>query len=379
MIPPGSTLGILGGGQLGRMFTQAAQRLGYEVVVLDPDPESPAGRIAALHIQAAYTDEPALTELSQRVRAVTTEFENVPASALAFLRLMCPVRPGPEAVSLTQDRIAEKLFAREQGLMTAPFHAVLADADLAPAFAAIGAPAILKTSRLGYDGKGQAPVDSLEGLTAAFEQFNRQPCILERRLPLDVEISVVLTRCDDGQVVTFPVAETRHVNGSLDTTVAPARIPAAMAERARHAAGTLARAMNYVGTMAVEFFVVDGTQLLVNELAPRPHNSGHYTMDACVTDQFEQQVRALTGLPLGDTAQHSPAAMVNLLGDLWIHGEPRWDRALSDPAVKLHLYGKKEPRVGRKMGHLTALAAGPADALTAALAARARLTMSTQH
>lgn len=379
MIPPGSTLGILGGGQLGRMFTQAAQRLGYEVVVLDPDPESPAGRIAALHIQAKYTEEPALTELARRVRAVTTEFENVPASSLAFLRLLCPVRPGPEAVSITQDRVTEKLFAREQGLMTAPFYAVLTEADLAPAFETIGAPAILKTSRLGYDGKGQAAIDSLESLTAAFQQFGGQPCVLERRLPLDLEISVVLTRAEDGQVVTFPVAENRHVNGILDSTVVPARIPAALADKARQAASKLAKAMQYVGTMAVEFFVVDGGQLLVNEMAPRPHNSGHFTIDSCVTDQFEQQVRALAELPLGDTALHAPAAMVNLLGDLWIHGEPRWDRALSDPSVKLHLYGKKEPRVGRKMGHLTALGGGPADALTAALAARARLTMATPY
>ncbi|MFN8654182.1 MAG: 5-(carboxyamino)imidazole ribonucleotide synthase [Gemmatimonadales bacterium] len=379
MIPPGTTLGILGGGQLGRMFTQAAQRLGYEVVVLDPDPESPAGRIAALHIQAKYTEEAALTELAKRVRAVTTEFENVPASSLAFLRLLCPVRPGPEAVSITQDRVTEKLFAREQGLMTAPFYAVLTEADVAPAFETIGAPAILKTSRLGYDGKGQASIDSLESLTAAFQQFGGQPCVLERRLPLDLEISVVLTRGEDGQVVTFPVAENRHVNGILDTTVVPARIPAPLADKARQAAGKLAKAMHYVGTMAVEFFVVDGGQLLVNEMAPRPHNSGHYTIDACVTDQFEQQVRALAELPLGDTALHAPAAMVNLLGDLWIHGEPRWDRALSDPSVKLHLYGKKEPRVGRKMGHLTALGGGPADALTAALAARARLTMATPY
>lgn len=379
MIPPGSTLGLLGGGQLGRMFTQAAQRMGYEVAVLDPDPMSPAGQIAAVHLQAEYTDEPALTELGKRARAITTEFENVPSSSLAFLRLLRPVRPSPEAVSLTQDRIAEKVFARQHGLLTTPYYPVLSDADLEPAFESIGAPALLKTSRLGYDGKGQVSVDSLESLAAAFEQFDRQPTILERQLQLDLEISVVLARSADGRTVTFPVAENRHVDGILDSTVVPARIPDGVAERARQAATRLAKAMNYVGTMAVEFFVVDGDQLLVNELAPRPHNSGHYTMDACVTDQFEQQVRALVDLPLGDTTLHSPAAMVNLLGDLWLTGEPRWDRALSDPGVKLHLYGKKEPRAGRKMGHLTAFGAAPDDALAAALAARGRLTMITQH
>lgn len=379
MIPPGATLGLLGGGQLGRMFTQAAQRMGYEVVVLDPDPLSPAGRIAALHLQASYTDEPALTELGRRVKAITTEFENVPASSLAFLRLMCPVRPGPEAVSLTQDRIAEKLFARQQGLNTAPFHAVLTETDLEPAFEAIGGPAILKTSRLGYDGKGQITVDSLDSLADAFNQFDHQAAILERKLKLDLEISVVLARSADGRTVTFPVGENRHVDGILDTTVVPARISERLAEKARQAATSLAKAMNYVGTMAVEFFVVDGDQLLVNEMAPRPHNSGHFTLDACVTDQFEQQVRALVDLPLGDTGLHSPAAMVNLLGDLWLYGEPRWDKALSDPTVKLHLYGKKEPKVGRKMGHITALGVAPEDALAAAVAARARLTMITQH
>ena len=379
MIPPGSTLGLLGGGQLGRMFTQAAQRLGYEVVVLDPDPLSPAGRIAAMHIQAQYSDEPALTELGKSVRAITTEFENVPATSLAFLRLFCPVRPGPEAVSITQDRVTEKLFAREQGLLTAPFHPVLTEADLELAFEAIGAPALLKTSRLGYDGKGQQAADTLEGLSAAFLELGRQPAILERRLQLDLEVSVVLSRSADGRTVTFPVAENQHVDGILDTTVVPARIPERLAERARQAATKLAKAMNYVGTMAVEFFVVAGDQLLVNEVAPRPHNSGHYTIDACMTDQFEQQLRALVGLPLGDTTLHSPAAMVNLLGDLWLAGEPRWDRALSDPGVKLHLYGKKEPRPGRKMGHITALGLAPADALAAALAARGRLTSPTHH
>jgi 5-(carboxyamino)imidazole ribonucleotide synthase len=373
VIPPGSVLGLLGGGQLGRMFTQAAQRMGYEVAVLDPDPRSPAGRLASRHLQAPYTDEVALGELGRISRAVTTEFENVPASTLAFLRSLGPVRPGPEAVALTQDRLVEKTFARGQGLLTAPFHPVLSEADFSPARNAVGLPAVLKTSRLGYDGKGQATIDSEAALVEAFARFGGQACILERRLLLDCEISVILTRTEGDELRTFPVAENRHVNGILDSTVVPARIPDALARRAADAAASLARALDYVGTMAVEFFVVEQDQVLVNELAPRPHNSGHYTLDACVTSQFEQQVRALASLPLGDTTLLSPAAMVNLLGDLWKEGEPAWDRALEDPRVKLHLYGKAEPRPGRKMGHLTVLDPDASTALAAALAARDRL------
>jgi 5-(carboxyamino)imidazole ribonucleotide synthase len=373
VILPGQTLGLLGGGQLGRMFTQAAQRMGYEVVVLDPDRESPAGRIAARHIQAPYADQAALETLGRASAAVTTEFENVPADALRFLERFCPVRPGPRAVGLTQDRIVEKRFAREQGLATADFHPVLTPEDAAKAFHAIGAPAILKTARLGYDGKGQAVVGSATEVEQAFERFGRQPCILERRVELALEVSVVLARGADGSVAPFPVGENRHVDGILDTSVVPARAPATVENAARDAAARLAGAMEYVGTMAVEFFVTRGGDLLVNELAPRPHNSGHYTLDACLTDQFEQQVRALAGLPLGDPALLSPAAMVNLLGDLWRDGVPRWERALTDPRVRLHLYGKTEPRPGRKMGHLTVLAPDPAGALDAALAARRRL------
>jgi 5-(carboxyamino)imidazole ribonucleotide synthase len=354
------------------MFTQAAQRMGFEVHVLDPDPGSPAGRIATRHLRAAYTDPAALTELGRASQAVTTEFENVPAEALTVLRGFCPVRPGPEAVELTQDRLAEKAFARAQGLDTAAFAPVQAEEDSGPALAEVGLPALLKTARLGYDGKGQARVASVDEIRTAFRRFGEQPCVLERCLPLELEISVVLARGSDGTMVVFPVAENHHVNGILDTTVAPARISGALAQKARDAALRLASAMEYVGTMAVEFFVAEG-RLFVNELAPRPHNSGHFTLDACATDQFEQQVRALTGLPLGTTAQHGPAAMVNVLGDLWHDGPPRWDRALTDPRVHLHLYGKLEPRPGRKMGHLTALDATPDEALAAALAARQRL------
>ncbi|HMV30836.1 MAG TPA: 5-(carboxyamino)imidazole ribonucleotide synthase [Gemmatimonadales bacterium] len=374
MIQPGAMLGLLGGGQLGRMFTQAAQRMGFEVAVLDPDPASPAGRIATRHLAAAYTDQDALRELGSRSRAVTTEFENVPAESLAFLRQFCPVRPGPEAVKVTQDREVEKTFARTHGLDTAPFHPIHREADCTEAFRHIKAPALLKTARLGYDGKGQAGIGTLEELVAAFRGFGGQPCVLEARLDLDAEISVVLARGTDGAIVTYPVAENRHVQGILDTSVVPARVPEALAAEAREAAARLATAMDYVGTMAVEFFVVGGGRLVVNEMAPRPHNSGHFTLDACATDQFEQQVRAVAGLPLGDTSLLRPATMVNLLGDLWAGGPPRWDRALADPAVHLHLYGKTEPRPGRKMGHLTVLAPAPDLALAGALAARQRLT-----
>lgn len=373
MIQPGATLGLLGGGQLGRMFTQAAQRMGFEVVVLDPDPMSPAGRIASRHIAKGYSDEEALIELGRSTAAVTTEFENVPATSLAFLRQFVPVRPGAEAVMLTQDRLVEKNFAREQGLGTAPFHPVQSIEECPVAFAAIGAPALLKTARLGYDGKGQANVDSADAVREAFERFGRQPCILEGCLKLDLEISVVLVRGADGAIVTFPVAENRHVAGILDTSIVPARVSPELASEARAAASHLATAMNYVGTMAVEFFVVDGSRLLVNEMAPRPHNSGHYTLDACATDQFEQQVRALAGLPLGDTALLSPVTMVNLLGDIWAGGPPRWDRALADPRVHLHLYGKSEPRPGRKMGHINVLAPTAEESLAAALSARTSL------
>jgi 5-(carboxyamino)imidazole ribonucleotide synthase len=245
--------------------------------------------------------------------------------------------------------------------------------ECSTAFAAIGAPALLKTARLGYDGKGQASVDTVEAVRDAFERFGRQPCILEGRLKLDLEISVVLVRGADGRIVTFPVAENRHVAGILDTSIVPARVSPEIAAEARAAASRLATAMNYVGTMAVEFFVVEGGKLLVNEMAPRPHNSGHFTLDACATDQFEQQVRALAGLPLGDNGLFSPVTMVNLLGDLWSGGPPRWDRALADPRVHLHLYGKTEPRPGRKMGHINVLAPTAEESLAAALSARTSL------
>jgi len=363
MIAPGSTLGLLGGGQLGRMFTLRALAMGYQVIVLEPDPESPAGAVATRHLEAPYDDLGALAELARGVAAVTTEFENVPATTLDWLASHLLCRPASGAVAICQDRIREKTFLRQHGLATADFEAVDSPASLDRAWERIGAPALLKTSRLGYDGKGQAVVDRPEDARAAFERLGRVPCVLERRLSLEREVSVVLARGQDGRVVPFPVGENVHRNGILHTTVVPATVSADTAATAVATAVRVARELDYVGVLAVEMFVADGGKVFVNELAPRPHNSGHYTQDACRTCQFEQQIRALTDLPLGDPGLLSPVAMVNLLGDVWASGQPRWDRALALPGVRLHLYGKKEVRPGRKMGHLNCLAASPAEAL----------------
>ena len=369
MILPGATLGLLGGGQLGRMFTIRAREMGYRVTVLDPDPASPAGQVADRHLAAAYDDPAALDELARTCAAVTTEFENVPAESLRALAARVTVRPPVDAVAVAQDRIAEKTFLRDHGFPTAPFRAVAAPGDLRPAFAAVGPPALLKTSRLGYDGKGQATVSTPAELEQAFARFGGVPCVLERRLDLQAELSIVLARGADGDVRPFPAAENRHRDGILETTVVPATVPDRLAAEALELAGRVAAALEYVGVLAVEMFVAEGA-LSVNELAPRPHNSGHWTLDACATDQFEQQLRALCGLPLGAAELLSPVAMVNLLGDLWAGGEPRWEEAFRRPGVKLHLYGKAEARPGRKMGHCNVLARTPELALQRALEAR---------
>ena len=374
MILPGAWIGLLGGGQLGRMFTIAARTMGYRVAVLDPDPLSPAGAVADRHLQHPYTHEGALTQLGQLCSVVTTEFENVPAEALAHLAARCPVHPAAESLAIAQDRIREKTFARDQGIDTARFAAVQVEADIAGAWDRIGGPGILKTSRLGYDGKGQRPVGTPAAVRAAYLAFGGVSCILEERVELIREISVVLARSPSGQIVSFPPGENVHVNGILDTTTLPADITSELAGRAVAMAETLAGALDYIGVLGVELFVVPGERILFNEMAPRPHNSAHYTMDGCVTDQFEQQVRAVCGLPLGDPGLLSPVCMVNLLGELWASGEPQWHRALADPLVKLHLYGKHEPRPGRKMGHLNVLADTAEHARRNALAARQRLT-----
>lgn len=351
---PGATLGMLGGGQLGRMFTIAARTMGYQVMVLDPDAQSPAGEMADVHLQAGYTDHGALKKMAKACAAITTEFENVPAETLTELARYTRVAPVAEAVAIAQDRSREKSWLRDNGFATAPFALVGQADELELAAEKTGLPAILKVSRFGYDGKGQFRVGSISELRAAFAETGGVPCVLERLVRLDGEVSVVLARTDNGECKTWPVGENRHENGILDVSIVPARVPDALAQQARDKAIQIAHKLNYVGVMAVEFFV-SGDQLLVNEIAPRPHNSGHYTLDACVTDQFEQQVRALAGLPLGDTRLLSPVVMVNILGDRWQNGGPHWQTLLAHPGVKLHLYGKQSARPGRKMGHFNVL------------------------
>ena len=368
MIPPGATLGVLGGGQLGAMFAVAARTMGYRVMVLDPDPESPAGRVADRHLVAAYDDQQALAQLASECAAVTVEFENVPAASLEFLAGFIPVRPSAAAVAIAQDRTREKTFLRDNGFETARFEAIDDAGKLGPALGRIGAPALLKATRLGYDGKGQARVEDLASARRGFAEMGGATCVLEELVALDAEISVVLGRGTDGEIRCYPVAENRHRDGILDLSLVPASIEPKVGRRALAVAAGIAESLDYCGVLAVEFFVCKDGRLLVNEFAPRPHNSGHWTLDAAATSQFEQQVRAVCGLPLGDTRLLSPAAMVNLLGDLWRDGEaPAWDGVLSHSEVKLHLYGKGQARRGRKMGHFTCLGATPEAALDLAL------------
>ncbi len=361
ILAPGSWLGLLGGGQLGRMFCMAAQSMGFRVCVLDPGDEGPAASVADRHLRADYLDPRALEELAGLCGAATTEFENVPAQALEFLASHIDVCPGATPVAIAQDRIAEKEFVGRCGLDVAPWLAVRDAADLAAAPASLF-PGILKVARLGYDGKGQAPVADAVSALAAFERFRGVPCVLERRLELATELSVVVARTFDGQTAAYPVAENVHRGGILATSSAPARVDPALARQATEATVRVAHTLEYVGVLCVEFFVLDDASLLVNEIAPRPHNSGHYTIDACVTSQFEQQARVMAGWPLGGTQQHEPAVMLNILGDAWFHGpdpalvtQPQWLRVVQHPRAKLHLYGKREPRAGRKMGHVTVL------------------------
>lgn len=374
ILPP-AMLGMLGGGQLGRFFVIAAHEMGYKVTVLDPDQNSPAGKIADVHLCAAYDDVAALAQLAQTCAAVTTEFENVPAATLEQLAAHCTVHPSASAVAIAQHRVAEKTFFRDSGLPVGTFVVVESENDL-PADDHAIYPAILKVARFGYDGKGQARVKTQAEAKQAFAQFKQETCVLEQMLPLDYEVSVVLARDAKGNVAPFPVAENSHLNGILDISIAPARASEVIKAKAQSLAIQIAEKLGYVGVLGVEFFVSEG-KLLVNEMAPRPHNSGHYTIDACVTNQFEQQVRALTGLRLGDSHLHSHAVMVNILGDVWKGQEPAWHLALAHPNLKMHLYGKHEARPGRKMGHFTVLASDTDSALNQARIARAELGIGT--
>lgn len=374
MILPGATLGMLGGGQLGRMFTQAARTMGYEVMVLDPDPASPAAHFASTHIQADYADRDALSTLAKSCAAITTEFENVPADTLAYLAQYRPVRPGEQALAISQDRIREKTFLTENGISMARFAVIETHDQVTAGAAHTGLPAVLKLSRSGYDGKGQRRVSSLAEAEAAFNEFGHKPCVLEQWTDIAREISVVLARGVDGKTAVYTPSENWHRDGILELSVAPARVSAEIKQRATAIALQIASALDYCGVLAVEFFILKDQQLLVNEIAPRPHNTGHYTLDACVTSQFEQQVRTLCALPLGHTALKGAAAMVNLLGDLWQEQKPPpWDKILSQPETKLHVYGKSQARPGRKMGHYTCLAQDAETALQRALAIKAQL------
>ncbi len=371
---PGAALGVLGSGQLGRMFALAARRMGYRVHVFSPDADSPAGQVADREVAAAYDDLDAVRAFARGVSALTFEFENVPAATAEAAAEVTLVRPAGRVLHVTQQRAREKAFLQAHGLPVTPFAIVERQHDLAGALAAVGTPAVLKTARFGYDGKGQARVDAAGALAGAWQAAGGGTCVLERFADFERELSVVAARGADGAFAHFGVVENRHARHILDVTVAPADVPPEVAAEAVALARATLEALDVVGVLCVEFFLMPGGRLLINELAPRPHNSGHFTVDACVASQFEQQVRATCGLPLGTTRQHAPAAMANLLGDLWQHGEPDWAAACAVPGVSLHLYGKREARPGRKMGHLTALASTREAAVAAVLAARAALT-----
>ena len=384
-IAPGATLGVMGGGQLARMFVHAAQQMGYGTAVLDPDPTSPAGLVAHHHIRTDFRDAGGLADLVRCSAAVTTEFENVPASSLATLAAQRPVAPAAVAVAVCQDRVAEKAHFGRCGVACAP-HAVIDTAAQLDAISPALLPGILKTARLGYDGKGQVRVATRSALAAAWATLGAAPCVLEKLLPLAFEISVIVARGGAGDVVHFPVQQNLHREGVLAVTQVPAPDVGPEVQRAAIAAAQkIATSLDYVGVLCVEFFVLQDGSLVVNEMAPRPHNSGHYSIDACDLSQFDLQVRTMTGAPLVAPRLHSPCVMLNLLGDLWFASggtdasrpsEPDWAGVLALSGVHLHLYGKADARPGRKMGHLTVTAASAEGAGTVVREAAARLGMA---
>ena len=370
MILPSSTIGMLGGGQLGRMFVTAAHNLGYKVVVLEPDANSPAGLIADEHIIAPYDDAKAMAKLAQCCDVITTEFENIPAQVLETLSASCPVHPSASAVEKAQDRNVEKEFILSCGLLPVPYGAITTYSEIGAAVEKIEFPAIMKTARFGYDGKGQIRVNSLDEVKQAYRKFNQQACVLEQMIDLKCEISVVLARNSSGESQCFPIAENIHIDGILHQSIVPARVSDDLLQSAEAAAKRIADKLDYIGVLAVELFVTQDDSLLINEIAPRTHNSGHYSMDACVTSQFEQQVRAICGLPFADTRLLSPVVMTNILGDLWDLSLAKpvlnWSPILSSASTKLHLYAKLEARKGRKMGHFNTLSDSTENALSEA-------------
>lgn len=372
-LPPGSRIGIIGGGQLGRMIAIAAAHMGYRVSVLDPDPDCPAAQVADDCIASPYEDRDAARALAHRSDVVTYEFENVDAGAIDAAEVLALLRPSSKVLRIAQDRISEKGTLSEAGFPVAPYRPVETADELADSIARVGLPAVLKTARMGYDGKGQSVLRSAEDAGAAFAHLGGSGgLILEQFVPFEKELSVICARDARGETRAFPCAENIHVNGILDVSIAPARVPEATAREAANLAGAIADRLGVVGLIAVEMFLTVDGSLLVNELAPRPHNSGHYTIEACATSQFGQLVRILCNLPMGDPAMPRPAVMVNMLGDLWLQAgkDPDFAGALSLPGVSLHLYGKSEVRAGRKMGHITAVAPDVEDALSLAIEAR---------
>ncbi len=372
-ILPGSAIGVLGSGQLGRMFAIAARQMGYRVHTYSPDTDTPAGQVADKKWTASYSDEQQLAAFAKSVRVVTFEFENIPVGSVEAVAKLVPVHPKANVLHVTQHRLREKTFLSEFGFPVAPFQRVRSRAELTMAVKKVGTPAVLKTAGFGYDGKGQKKIGSLDEALAAYEAFNGAEAVLEAFVRFEKEISVVAARGIDRAFAPFGVFENAHKNHILDVTIAPANISPKIAKNAVKLANDIMNALDVVGLMCVEMFLKKNGEIIVNELAPRTHNSGHLTIDAFETSQFEQQVRAVTGMPLGSTRQLKPAAMVNLLGDVWKKGEPRWEKALRSPHVKLHLYGKSEPRPGRKMGHLTALGDTVEAARKTAIAARSSL------
>lgn len=372
---PGATIGVLGSGQLGRMLALAARRMGYGVHVFSPERDSPAGRVADREWSAPYDDLDAARAFARGLDVVTLEFENIPAETVEEISSLVPVRPGLRALRTTQNRLREKEFLRGAGFPVAPFWAVPDRASLDAAIREVGVPAVLKTAGFGYDGKGQTRISAPEDADAAWNTLGGE-AVLEAWVDFEAELSVVAARGPDGSFAHYGAARNTHDRHILDLTVSPAGVPPGVEGRAVEIAAGVFGELEIVGTACVEFFLTTGGDLLVNEVAPRPHNSGHWTIEGAATSQFEQQLRAVCGLPLGGTHRPEPAAMANLLGDLWIAGEPDWPAAFAVPGVSLHLYGKREPRPGRKMGHLTARAPTPEEAVQRALEARKSLLRS---